>query len=151
MSADDPVSGNESRDRAINHAWDWWKYHADQRIALIRFYILTLGGIAAAIGWLHQQHQILFSVLLSAFGAILTFCFLRLDTRTADLVKIGEDALRNEELWLSSITSNEQMKLCQASDNQKRYWPYTYGQVISTILSIVMTLFLATAVIIASR
>ena len=82
------VEENDARKRVLDHAWDWWKYHADQRIALIRFYILTLGGVAAAVGWLLQQHESLLSALISGLGAILSFCFLRLGTRTADLVKL---------------------------------------------------------------
>jgi transposase len=33
------------------------KYHAEQRIALIRFYILAMGGMAAGIGYLHKEDQ----------------------------------------------------------------------------------------------
>ena len=33
---------------ALDHAWNWWKYHAEQRIALIRFFIIALVPLVAS-------------------------------------------------------------------------------------------------------
>jgi uncharacterized membrane protein YfcA len=126
---------------ALDHAWTWWKYHADQRITLMKFYIVSLGGIAAGIGLLHQQKEHVLSAILSAFGAFLSFCFIRLDTRTSDLVKIGETALAHEHKRMALQTENEAMHLCIIADRKVRYWPYSYGQVIAAILSVIIGIF----------
>jgi hypothetical protein len=73
-------SGPDSaRTQALDHAWNWWKYHADQRIAMVRFYLVALGAIAAGIGVLQQQERHVLCALLSLFGALSVFCFLRVD------------------------------------------------------------------------
>ena len=135
------------RQTALDHAWAWWKYHADQRIALVRFYIISLGSIAAGVGFLLQQKERFLAAILSLFGAFLSFCFLRLDTRTSDLVKIGEEALAYEHKQLVSATNNEAMNLCTIADNTRKYWPYSYGQIIATVLSVIIAIFILMAVV----
>jgi hypothetical protein len=66
-----------ARTQALDHAWNWWKYHGDQRITMVRFYLVTLGAIAAGIGVLQQQERHVLSASLSLFGALSAFCFLR--------------------------------------------------------------------------
>lgn len=126
--ADEPLPSDDA-EAGFEHAWNWWKYHAEQRINLLRFYILSLGGVGVAVGWLRVQHEALLCFLLSLFGAALAFCFLRLDRRTSDLIKIGEDALRFEEARLSATTGNAQLELCRRADTKDRY-PSSYRQII---------------------
>jgi hypothetical protein len=89
----------------------------------------------------------LLAASLSIFGAFLSFCFLRLDTRTSDLVKIGEDALAYEHKRLASVTNNNAMKLCAIADSTRKYWPYSYGQIIATVLSVIIAMFILLAVV----
>jgi hypothetical protein len=127
---------------ALDHAWNWWKYHAEQRITLIRFFIITLGGVAAAVGWAYQRHEYLLCFFISAFGALLSFCFLRLDARTSDLVRIGETALRVEQERMAVATGNGAMHLCRSADVQNGYFPYSYRQVIRVVLNAAIVLFI---------
>ena len=142
---DDEKARDESiklEQTALDHAWAWWKYHAEQRVALIRFYILSLGSIAAAVGLLHQQKEHALCAILSGFGALLSFCFLRLDTRTSDLIKVGEAALAHEQERMALATDNEAMRLCAAADKLNGYRPYSYGQIIATILAVISGIFI---------
>lgn len=134
-----------SQQTALDHAWDWWKYHAEQRIALVRFYIISLGGIAAAIGFLYQQKEQVLTAILSIFGAFLSYCFLRLDTRTGDLVKVGEAALAHEHQRMALTTNSTAIHLCAVADNQKKHWPYSYGEIISLVLGAIIAMFILMA------
>jgi hypothetical protein len=123
---------------ALDHAWAWWKYHAEQRVALIRFYILSLGGVGAAFGLLHQQKEYVLCAIVSIFGTLFSFCFIRLDTRTSDLIKVGEAALAKEHERMALATGNEAMRLCAEAEMQTRYWPYSYGQIMAAILAVLI-------------
>jgi hypothetical protein len=130
------------RQTALDHAWSWWKYHADQRIALIRFYILSLGGVAVGVGWLYQRHEHVLCAILSLFGALLSYCFFRLDVRTRDLLKVGEAALAPEQERMAAATGNEAMRLCRSADAQRGNYPYSYRQIIQLVLTTGAALFI---------
>jgi hypothetical protein len=133
--------GNE----ALDHAWNWFKYHADQRIAMVRFYIVALGGAAAGIGILFQHEQHFLCTCLSLFTALMSFSFLRIDQRTSDLVKIGENALRSEQSQLAVITGNQAFNMCRQADAKGTVRLYTYGEVFRLLLSSAMAMFLLMA------
>ena len=86
---------------ALNHAWDWFKYHAEQRMTMIRSSMTVIGATAAGVGYLIKENRPFLSVLLSTFGAAAAYCFMRMDQRTADLIKIGETGLKEEEKKLA--------------------------------------------------
>jgi hypothetical protein len=67
---------------SLEHSWNWFKSHADQRLTITRFAILVLGATGAGVGYLEKDHEYFFCALLSIFGAIAAYCFLRLDVRT---------------------------------------------------------------------
>jgi hypothetical protein len=127
---------------ALDHAWSWWKHHAEQRIALIRFFIIALGGVAVAVGWAYQQHEYILCAIISIFGALLSYCFLRLDVRTSDLVKVGETALEPEQERMAAATGNEAMRLCRSADAQRGNYPYSYRQIIRVVLGTATALFI---------
>jgi hypothetical protein len=77
---------------AYDHAWNWFKYHAEQRLTMIRYSVLILGAMVAGVGYLYRDHEYFFSLIASLFGTLASYCFLRLDLRTADLIKLGERA-----------------------------------------------------------
>jgi hypothetical protein len=131
----------------LGHAWDWFKCHADQRIALFRFYVIVMGGLAAAAGLLHQQKEHMLSAVLSLFAAFVCLCFARLDGRTSDLVKLAECALISEQRRLSISTGNDGFNIVEEARKLKRRWPYTYRQCIQALLFAALGLFVLFALI----
>jgi hypothetical protein len=78
-----PRPGQES----LDHAWDWFKYHAEQRMMMLRFAITVIGGVGAGIGFFLKDGTYIFSLLLSVFGGVVAFTAIKLDRRTSDLGK----------------------------------------------------------------
>jgi hypothetical protein len=132
---------------ALDHAWSWWKYHAEQRIALIRFYIIALGGVAVAVGWAYQREEYLLCFIISVFGALLSYCFVQLDARTSDLVKVGENALAPEQERMAAATDNEAMRLCRSADVQQGRFPYSYRKIMYVVLGTAAALFIIMGVV----
>ncbi len=92
----------ETSDKALsldetfrNYAWDYFSLHADHRLRAFHFYILLstalLGGFALSVknGGL-SKWMAFFGVLLAFFS----FVFWKMDERTRQLVKNGEDAIK---------------------------------------------------------
>lgn len=132
--AEDPEARDSLHEQARGHAWDWFKYHAKQRISMMRFYILSLGGAAGGIGYLLQQQEHCAAATLSLFAALMSFCFMRFDRRVSDLVKLGEKALRYEQNYLAVATGDQAFDICRHADTDRRPWPYSYSEILRLLL-----------------
>ena len=124
-----------TRADALNHAWNWFEYHANQRMTMIRFYLTVAGAIATGVGylWIHNEPGL--SAALSSFGVVASLCFMRLDQRVSSLVKLGEDALKIEQSKFSRQLNTKTFDICSAAgdlrnadQSRKFVFPYTYGE-----------------------
>jgi hypothetical protein len=134
---------------ALNHAWDWFKYHAEQRMTMIRFSMTVIGATAAGVGYLIKENRPFLAVLLSAFGAAAGCCFMRMDQRTADLIKIGETGLKEEQNRLAIQSGNQSINFCLAADQAKevlsRKFPYSYGENFRVIFGVIIVVYFIVA------
>jgi hypothetical protein len=120
---------------ALDHAWHWFEYHANQRMTMIRFYLIVAGAIASGAGYLWVSGEFLLSGVLSVFGMISSFCFMRLDKRVSSLVQIGENALKHQQNIFANTLDEPAFKICQlagelrtATGDRLYLYPYTYGE-----------------------
>jgi hypothetical protein len=107
---------------ALAHAWEWFKYHAEQRMTMVRFSITVIGGVGAGIGFFWKPETYALACLTSIFGAGVAYAAHRIDRRTADLVKIGENALKYLEKNLAGNTATAFL-ICHHANIKKRHWP----------------------------
>jgi hypothetical protein len=139
------------------YAWNWFCYHAGQRMTVFRFFFLVIGVIA--VGY----HQTLGSAphvafAFSVLGTLLSLLFWRLDLRTRELIRIGENLLLELEPRFSNqakikVALVEQART-KASPHQSAPLPrilYSYGQVFSTIFGILLFSSILSAVYAAHR
>jgi len=139
-----PTPGLTEQD-ALSHAWEWFRYHADQRMTMVRFAITVIGGIGAGVGLFWKPETYLLACLSSIFGAVVAYSALRIDRRTADLVKIGESALEHLQNGLAAKTAADALQICRRANTKKGHWPYSYTQNFSLIYRLVMAIFIVTA------
>jgi len=107
-------NGERERELQLKYAWEWFKYHADQRLRAFYFYLIIIGALA--IGYLsaiqvnEKVNQIHFNQVdkiipwLFLLGCIVSIAFLCLEIRNVELVNIGRDKLK--ELGLK-VTIND--------------------------------------------
>ena len=93
MSPDDA----KAAEQALNHAWESTRYHAEQRLTVVRFAITMIGGVAAGIGLLWKDGTYFLCALLSLFGILGAFAAWRIDKRTYDIIRAGESAVKAME------------------------------------------------------
>jgi hypothetical protein len=146
-------SGLTAKD-AFDHAWSWFSYHAEQRMTIVRFTITIVGGIAAAFGYFWKEQVYWLCAMLSLSGIIAALCALRIDLRTADLVKIGEDALKPLESALADLVNSPFMNICMLAEdktknpkNGRKKKLYSYRQNFILIYGIVIFIFIISLII----
>ncbi len=102
---------NESTD-AFLYAFEWFKYHAEQRYRAVTLYLIQLvvvplgGSIAGLIAInVSSEHDAIvkltismLALLVSVLGIGLSVIFYILDLRNTEIVKVGEAALRWHEV-----------------------------------------------------
>jgi hypothetical protein len=126
MSSDDveavliQSSGETGPDQALNHAWEWTKYQAEQRLTMVRFAITMIGGVAAGIAYLWKDTGYSLCALLSLFGILGAFAALRIDMRTNDLVLIGENALEATQCRLAVQTGIDALNIARKTNIKPR-------------------------------
>ena len=102
---------------ALDHAWQWFSLHADQRIKTLHLYVLFLALFTAGYGTFSQIHNRPLSIAVALIGVIVTASFWILEERNRRLVKIGEAALSEIEDLLSVECSLPSMRLLSAANS----------------------------------
>lgn len=80
-------------DERYKYAWDWFSYHASQRLIAFRYFLLIIGAIA--LGYFKCLEMELFwhSVFICFFGMMVCVAFFLLEIRNDELVNCGRHAL----------------------------------------------------------
>jgi hypothetical protein len=111
----------EEKKLIYDYAWHWFSYHASQRMTVFRFFFLA--ATILAVGYYqtanHGNYWLSVGFALLLFGT--TFLFWRLDTRTAELIKIGEDLLESFENQFGAINGIKITLIGQANSKHTRY------------------------------
>ena len=110
---------NRARDEARKYAWDWFAYHAKQRLDVFRFYLIVVALIFAGALRLLETGLYFLSITLSMFLIFCTFLFYRLDRRNSTLVKLGEKYLKEEEKLLSEEINSKHIMILKQAENKK--------------------------------
>lgn len=141
-----------------DHAWNWFAHHAEQRMTALRFFLLVIGVFA--VGYyqtLNNSHYVLaaaFSLLSCCFSVL----FWRLDVRTRELIKVGEDILSQTEAEMTKFTTIQVNIVSdvdgRSSKHATRILPkilYSYGQIFSAIFLISFLFSACTAIYALSK
>jgi len=81
----------------FDYAWKWFEYHAKQRISMFNYFLLASGILANAYVCLIKEKYFILAMGLAIVGALISFAFVILDFRNAQLVYRGEYVIRRIE------------------------------------------------------
>ncbi len=95
------------------YAWNWFEYHAGQRLTAFRFFLVFLGALVVGFGAGLRDGNVFFAQVVGWFGAFISLAFLILEIRNEQLVNVGRDALMHLEQ--SDESSKTQAKASTAS------------------------------------
>lgn len=79
-------------ERRFTYAWNWFAYHANQRLTAFHFFLIIFGALI--IGYSQSiDKSAWISLGIAIFGAFISWVFVLLDVRNEELVNCGRDAL----------------------------------------------------------
>jgi len=96
---------------AINYAWDWFSYHASQRMIAFNFFLIIVGALG--YGYLSCGDNSV-KILICYAGIVISLAFLLLDFRNAELVDYGKNALCDLEKKnnMNIVRKDKEKKAC---------------------------------------
>jgi hypothetical protein len=116
----------DARKNALYYGWEYFKYHAQQRQAVFRFYLILAGAALAGLvaSYSNQYAGLAANRWMIGLSLILlSLMFWRLDVRSYRLVKVAEAFLLHEERMLARDLSTESIRLTFNADaNKGRFW-----------------------------
>lgn len=136
-----------------DHAWNWFAHHAEQRMTALRFYLLIIGIFAVGYYQTLNNGHYLLAAGFSALSCCFSVLFWRLDTRTRELIKVGEDLLSQTETEMTKLSAIQVTIVTdvegRSSKHATRLFPkflYSYGQVFSAIFLLSFLFSMCTAI-----
>lgn len=101
----------EIRKEARNYAWNYFQFHAEQRLKTFHFYLIIAAILTGGFITLLTDDNFPYkswSSVLAFFLSFISFVFWRIERRNHQLVKNGEKALRHlDESW--ELTSDDKI------------------------------------------
>lgn len=130
------VTGEDSREaekilleQGLEHAWNWFSLHAEQRMQSVHFFLVTGAFLSAAYVTALRFAHPLAAAGVGILGVFLSLCFSRFELRIRELVKAGEAALSPIQQRLARVTSSENLKLVDRVETPKNLFA-AYSSVI---------------------
>ena len=119
-----------------DYAWNWFKYHAEQRLTAFRFYLVFLGLLVLGFSTGFEHSNAGYVKIVGGFGAFISIVFLILEIRNEKLMSIGRNALEQLELKFEDPMASE-LRLCYQSKNSN---PLASHKIWLKVIYIVCTL-----------
>lgn len=117
-------------DKGLDHAWQWFTLHANQRMQAVNFFLVATAFLSTA--YVAALRFPAVAVGVSALGILFSLTFYGFEIRIQELLKAGERALYRAQQRLADLTQMEEFKICEAVETAKI--PLTkYSKVIRTL------------------
>jgi hypothetical protein len=133
---------DERLEIAQDYAWNWFSYHAAQRMTVFRFFFLVMGVITVGYYQTFDDKPYI-AMVLSVLAIFFCAAFYRLDQRTTELIKIGEALLKETESQFAKWGLKNTKLVARADTKEAPFvtaaFPrffYSYGQVFPKIFLI---------------
>lgn len=114
------LPNGELRKETMEYCWNWFQYHAGQRLIVFRFFLIVVAIFGAGYGAAWHNNLSGLAVFLSLFIALFSLFFWRLDERNRALVNIGEDFLLEKEKEFYFITGKPLVRFSEGSKSRDK-------------------------------
>ncbi len=130
------MNDSEKKWLCFHYAWNWFEYHAAQRLTAFRFYLIIIG----AVGWIFSQKELnILSgkeyLLLGLSAIFISLLFFLLDVRNEHLVNRGRYALDEIEKELGLLDTPYAIR---HHDNKNRVCCVSHSFVIRAFYLIIL-------------
>ena len=120
----------------MKYAWDWFQYHADQRLKAFNFFLVILGLFVGVYGAAMKESiatsaspYATFAAVVALCGAIISIAFLLIEIRNTELVECGRRWLDILENGLGMrIRQDDRERVCLHEAVGSVTWPLLWFQ-----------------------
>jgi len=112
--------GNElDRSVLLKYAWDYFHFHASQRLTTFNFYLVICGLIIAAYAAaLRDSQDTSVALLLGFVLSLMSFVFWKLDRRNRQMIWNAEQALKEIEDSFDSVDRRSAIRIFHFEEDQ---------------------------------
>jgi len=103
-----------------DYAWNWFVYHAGQRIVAFQIFLIFFGALAVGLSYSLEHHNFSLIRAISLAAAFISFAFLILEYRNEKLVQIGRNALKKVEASEGFKNLPQEFKLLHIDEKRPR-------------------------------
>jgi hypothetical protein len=107
------MNSDAKRDREQQYAWNWFSYHAGQRLTAFNFFLVIFGALLVGYVQAATHHLGLLGGVLGFLGLLVSLAFWAMDVRNSELVYCGRAALDALE---------KSLDIHPRADDQNRAW-----------------------------
>jgi len=126
---------------ALDHAMEWFKLHAGQRMQLLNFFFLSVALLATAYVSALDAGLPGVAFVVAVAGVLSVVAFIGLEQRTRDLVKAAEASLARSQARLAGNLSLDEIRLVARVEHPQRWPRCSYADSIGFLLLVVGTAF----------
>lgn len=109
-------------DKGLEHSWNWFSLHANQRLQGVYFFLLAAAFLTAA--YVNALNFNLPGVAagIGALGSAFSICFYMLEARIRELIKKGETSLKITQAALAEATGVPSFKISDSVEKPRHSW-----------------------------
>jgi hypothetical protein len=108
---------------------------------MFNFWLVAIAFLTAAyVNALNDKHPQV-ALVVAVSGAVISFCFRRLEIRTRQLVRLGEDAIEHFQRKMADATGIREMEIVKTAEAKKGKFA-SYGIVLRWMQWLVIIAFL---------
>lgn len=96
-TSDGTLTNIELLKARFQFAWNWFEFHARQRMTMFNYFLITTGILVNAYAGAFKEKIFAMCVFVGALGFLQSLGFLMIDVRNRDLIGYSEDALEKLE------------------------------------------------------
>ncbi|MGE0854392.1 MAG: hypothetical protein AB7O44_33150, partial [Hyphomicrobiaceae bacterium] len=114
--------GPSAREAARAQAWRWFEFHAQQRLTVFKFFMTGYAALAGAAGAIvvgAPEKGIFLLPVIGLVALVLCRAFRRLDMRCAELTKLGEAYLREDQKALAEKLGSPEINLVERAEKKE--------------------------------
>jgi hypothetical protein len=105
-------------------ALKWFEIHAEQRLKLFNFFLILAGICIAGFFTALEKESPVAASVVAALLAVVSVCFKWLDQRTSQLVKLGEDFLRDGFGRVTLPVDKKVANIFERAERKEGLWSY---------------------------
>jgi hypothetical protein len=109
------VSEEKKLELELQYSWDWFSYHAGQRLTAFNFFLVLMGAVVVGYTQAVDNELPALGIALGGLGALVAFAFLAMDVRNEELVRCGRAALDQVEAQMGVTIRKD--------DEDRKYLP----------------------------